>query len=740
MTAEMHNPRDNSDDDIFTSIMRGSWDSEPILLDTIDPGIKRLLAEAKQAEDALNYTDNPSENTIQEVLLNLNGDWDQLGFRDEPLKITAKLRPTEYAIEEDVADLIQEDSFPGLSTMAEDLRGSYANAAGYSVVIRGFDVESTALGEHGTAYRIILLLGLDEDYDDDQVWFSVYPDDIEYLEAREPTQEGAESFVRDNFPQLYEAIQALPEDCQDAELMRQALDDFVVTFDLSKADTTMGEDEVLDLIETYITDRLAFDNATYEATVNGRIYGRRMNYDTVPRDYQGTLRELLVGTVRLMPMEEHEGGGATYRPSLETWYLVPEQQGGRTPIYIPIDSLTKLVSNRPDMHAYPFDDDTYLMPNEQFEQEFQTEPLVALGKTATSLAEYDEELADDEEYDDETEDDDESAIERRRQFLLELQGLHEIARQYVSSDQEHVYATKKESKAAYDYISEKIQDFLKRWEGAGEVLGIAGEGLRLPTTTVERQFDEENERVVMAYRGIDVAEKDMFAEAKGLLQGVSIRAGTIDDDETQHVVRAYLIFRDISPLSMPTTIQDPDTELDLVTIISARNFLVDLGLPTGYSLPALEYAERREAAIIRTEKLPIGHASVQRLTRNLQTLAEGIDNESPSELTEYEEVEGLRDIALGLGDDVGVLSTVADAIETIMGHGRVLRLEGAYIDGTGNIVTDQGVVAKLDGVVAQHPHLKAPELAFVMLIPKGDGREADERVIVPLSTIESVAF
>lgn len=104
--------------------------------------------------------------------------------------------------------------------------------------------------------------------------------------------------------------------------------------------------------------------------VRGVIYGRTMTYAKVPKEYDGTLRELLISNVRLFRRPDTEEGQALVTYRLCTRDVVPrarEAQGGRTPVYIPIDSLTRLTTNRPETSAYPFDEDTIIQPNEQFD-------------------------------------------------------------------------------------------------------------------------------------------------------------------------------------------------------------------------------------------------------------------------------------------------------------------------------------------------------------------------------------
>lgn len=135
----------SDDDDIFGRLVKQNWEKEPDLRDTIDAGIRRLLDDAQSAEDAINRAGDVSDEKIQEVLLELNGDWDELGIRDEPLSISGKLRPSAHAIDAEVWDVVEQGGLPGLHTSADDARGKYVPASGFRARVEGFSVEKVPI-------------------------------------------------------------------------------------------------------------------------------------------------------------------------------------------------------------------------------------------------------------------------------------------------------------------------------------------------------------------------------------------------------------------------------------------------------------------------------------------------------------------------------------------------------------------------------------------------------------------
>ena len=736
-----------SDDEAFNAIIKNAWETGPSLRETIDPGTLRLLNDAKNAETALNSDlDDPSEDAIQDTLISLNSDWESLGLNGAPIKVTGRLRPTAYALEEDVVDHAREGALPGISELKDDTMGEYFDGANFEATIDGFDVEKVPMGEHGSIYRLVMLYRLSDEYDDNQIWFTSYPDDVEYIEPHEPTREGVDEYVRANLSEIFTQIQTLPDNCRNPEAVRRALDDFCVTIDFSKLDGMIEKDKVIDLVETCITDHIAFDNATYDANVQGTIYGRTMKYEQVPKEYKGTLRELLISNVRLAATPESDDGQSSisYRPVLETWYLVPESQGGRTPIYIPLDSLTGLTSNRPEAGDYPFSEDTIIQPNEQFDDNFEAKPLGQdLGMAVLDVLAHLEDGAENNELGTgEGRGTPESEIERERLFLKELRDLHHSVGQLVSSNIERSYPTRALAEADYEIVNKYVADFFERWKArVNAVIEVTGEGLRLSNATITHTIDHDNETVDTRIKGFDVVPASSLNNAKGTLTQAHVRVGPCEvDGVMHHVIRAYLEFTDVEHDNRTRVINDPDINVPIVSLETSRQFFVDLGLPVGYSIPSVEYDDRRNEALANIARLDIEQSLRVTLRKNLLHLARTIDNGSDTDLTEYGRVGELSDIGRKLQKNEQAMTAVADTLEAILHRGRPLQVIGPYIDETGDQISDQGLFAILDGVITEHPFMDERQIAFVMLIPAQEPGEVDSRYVVPLSTLEEVAF
>ena len=742
MTGETPAAHHDDTNKMFEALMSGNWEREPNLQEMIDAGIRRLFNEAKLLEDALNRAGEVTQDDIQAALLELNGDWDMLGYDGQTLYITGRLRPSPHAVEEEIAGLAEEDAFVGLGKGMQDVRGEYYPAVHMGLLVRGFSVETMSLGENKKTYRTTVQLGLDEDYSDDTTWFTAYPEELEYVEVPYPSREGTAEFIHQNFPELFEQLNILPDDCQDPELIRQALDDLEVTIDLSKTDSALGSEEILDIIETYITDRLSFDSAAYTLGIRGIIYGRKLNYEKIPADYQGELTQTLIGSVRLFPIDSTPDDATlvTYRPALEAWYLVPGSGQGRTAIYVPIDSLTKICELRPLAAQFPFSpEDLAIVSNEELEQEFMAVPL---GGSALALNELEQGQAPlvDGSYDTDTAP---SRAEYLEKFRHELRVLHEAVRPYVSTSGVD-YDTHEEAKAVMGEVEVRIREFLARWtnDAALAEVEVSGDGLMMPDTVISRKVDRDNEAIVLSFNGMDMKSGDILTQRRGVLLSAHVdMGGFVDDDaEEKYAVRAILEFHDSTTFTPDMVIFDPYYGRPVVSTRTVKRFYVDLGGTVEYSMPELDTDARRREQMDKIAALPISPTLRDGILQRLGHLTTALENEVSGSYIEYGQVERLRDVALSVGEDEETAHTVAIALQTILGLGRSLRVSGPMYDPEGELVPEATLMAQLEGVIAAHPYIKGNEVALVVAIPANEEDETEQRYIVPLSTMESLAY
>jgi len=732
MTSELNRPDDRNYGALFAEIFNANLRDSLDLRKQIDAGIRRVLDDATKVEQALNRMGHVTEEDKDKLLQELNMAWDSLRFGVEAHKVTGKLRATEYADEEEVVDLVGtgEPPFRGLGSREQDIRGYFYRADGFSAVPLGFDVEEVDLAEHGKSYRLFLQFGLDEDMPDRTIWFTVYPEELDYIEPPQPSRDGAELFISDHFPELFAAIQELPDDCKDDERIRRALDDFVATIDFTHVDSDMGTEEIIATIETYITDRLAFDNSPYTINISGMVYGRTMKYDHVPRRYTGALSESLIAQVRLFPMVGPATGEGivSYRPAIEIWYLVPERGGGRTPIFAPIDSIQSLTSHRPDGALYPFSEDTVILPNEDVEWGFDDVAL-APRETIRQTAPISESIPE------KSPDAERSTEELLVEYLRDMRELHAIFKDsYVSK----IYDTEEDAKQAADAAIGDVANFVNRWAQVFEtppVMHVSGPALLYQTGEAKTKIDGEKNTYNMEVTNIGTSEGDMFSSRIGRYGGWYIDHRAREGAPGYEIIAAF----SIQEMDTPYYSFKHDTfPLNTLEVEVDRRTLIDLTKDAEYEIPELAYIQRQSELTSQLSSLPT--ALRNRAEKQLATLREALEGEVISGFKQYEGIDGLRDIALSASGDEKVAFLLALATETVLGSNRLITVSGPAYDDSGDLVSVDGVLGRLTSVIAAHPYVPSNEVILVLKTLEEEDMHASKMLLLPLSTVETLGY
>lgn len=729
MTHEM-TPQSSNDDPLsrFEALIAREFQEGFELRKKIDKGIARVLDEAEQLQKALNAHTGPvSESHIQEALSLLNISWDNLRIGKEPCSFTGRLRATEHADDEDIFSLVGEDQFRGLSGRDEDSRGYYYAASGFRGVPLGFDVETVHLGDQGVLYQVVMQVGLDEDLADYAIWFTVHPEEIEFIEPYQPSIDGSEAFIAERFPELYAAIQALPDDCKDDERIRRALDDFLVSIDLSKADSEMGDDEVIDMIEQYISDRIGLDNCAYTVEIEGLIQGRRMDYSFVPVHYSGTLRECLMGNIRLFIVDESQNsdGPRQYRPSLELWYLTPERGGGRTPIFAPIDSVKSLMAHRPAEDVYPFGEDTFILANDTTEGDFTVVPL------DTPVPVSDDEHT-------EVIQDPEQSMTHEELLHAYAQELNELQSTLRTRYLDRAYATETEADRALEEADAILERFITRWTSTHDInapVSIRGEALYYNSASTQIHIDAERKAWNINVDKNELQYGDMFTVMTGRLEGYGVKH--VEDDERGYVIRCALTFSDSGEQPMGS-VTDREYGIDLFNLTTSKTFLVDLGKEVEFEVDELAYLQRQQEVDMIIQSINDNVRIVAE--HELKALQDAMLHEDTRNYTQYSNVDGLRELALTAYETGETIDKVAQAIEIILGRGRVMKIEGPVYDANGNLERADEYSVKLEAVIPGHPFLRVAEPALVTKTFDVETGKIDKTLIIPLSTIEELYY
>jgi len=306
-----------SDDDGFEAMMRNAYSHDVSPREMIDPSIKDVLDAAASLEAALN--DANSGIGIAEAaerIASINDQWQQLGLFDATVYLTGRVEP----IGKKVSEASDESSSRALGrTHIDRERGVYYDATALAVALEEFSIQYS-----NERYTVVANIGSTGD-ETGMRQFIAPQGGIEYIETPTITPEGAEIILRRDYPELYLALQTLPEGSDDLARVQQSLSDFIAVIDPLKCKVMLTREELVNLVEEHMARRLSFDpQATYTVGINGSMY----RYDD-PRaeliageECNQQFSNVRLDRVRLHPIVGRDNG---YTPLLQIRYVDPEK-------------------------------------------------------------------------------------------------------------------------------------------------------------------------------------------------------------------------------------------------------------------------------------------------------------------------------------------------------------------------------------------------------------------------------
>lgn len=746
-------PSDRHDDidAEFRALVEAEWKSgAPSMWEKIDKGVRRVLERARLLEEKFNQTKNASNDAeLQVELMELNHEWDKLGYELKSVGVIGRLRPVADLDPEELEPLVGEGI--GLEEKTTDLYGEYYKAAGYRVQVLGFDLETLHNTVDGPmSYKIMMALTIDDE-PADNASLMMHVGDVEYIDVPEPTAEGAEAVLWDNFPDLMQyTTDKIPDDCGSDKKILEVLDDFAVTFDVNAHTTTLTAEQICMYIDAYITARLGFDDSMeYTMEVDGIAYGENAKKHAVPRKISGST-PCRISSVRLIPGPETEGDGETYQALLEVYIPLPGRNAGWTKALVLPHSIENLWCDRPTQKEFVFDDIEGLVVfhPDQIEPDLEIEPspstVDAIGKAALDAAtqEGDVELSTDQAGVEEAETEDEEEVETREQRLERYAELRaKFLEMYIKMHEisKRRFATEEESIASYDEMSQLLTEFTSDYPYEERIVAMLSGEAVIQANTVTR-YKPREDGVTVEVDGINAVNGDLMTQIRGVYMGGTTVRGTIGD---QYAVSAYLYFVDVRPPE-GVDVMGPTGDLALFRLVSERKVAIDVAEPDlDFDFLALERARRCTEALETIAKIDTTEARREQLAAHVTTFSNTLEKSLIGERIEFDSISDLNTLAITVMGDEEQSDAVASALNHVIGNELPAIMTGAALDKTGKVVMLDGEPSRIVGVVSRHPALRAPEPALLIEVhgePDENGMtQLGETRVVPLSTITGFA-
>ena len=391
-------------------------------------------------------------------------------------------------------------------------------------------------------------------------------------------------------------------------------------------------------------------------------------------------------------------------------------RGGRTQINIPPHSIKRLSRKRPSAKKYPFTFDTFIDNSD----ETDGDTVHYFDGTTTDNPESSESAY---EF---------SRIDILRKYQTEFTLLQNTISSYASPEQ--MYDSIEEREAAINEIREIAESFLIRWEpvASSMLAEVTGKSIVLPDLSIELVPDEENKRHTIVISGDYAVETFDFTSARGYVDGITVITND-DNDQEGYGLSIRTRFR-LTGGTSHFGITAFDSQLPVLNTGLSQYFYADFADKTTHHSPVelTHYARRREALeSIETSGIP-AHLR-PKITEQLLTLSQSLENEDSKKMLLYENTTDFNDMAIAVAGDKDASEALSEILQGVVGASRMVAIAGpTIVDGQTTQIDDK-IGGQVRGFISEHPWLDSPEP--VMIIEQKDG---NSRILhlVPLGTIE----
>ena len=643
-----------------------------------DPIVAQVLESVTQAEEALNRQREVTHEQAYEVTASLNNELDEAGLLGSEVIVSGIIRPSDYIADgvDARTDELIKSQFGDLGPLRNDDKGPYYIVEQKQFVCGAFDIESVSANgdpeNEELIHKVVLSLNVDEQDDPTMGMVYAYPDELTVLAPVEMSALKAAHELERRYPQIIEQLAPIA-DAEGEAAKIDALRQLTLTIDWGAYPylDEDGRNQLVAMIETYITNLLRLDSVMYTLTIHGDVIGFDINRNEMIRPVeQPTQLHAYMDVVRMRNDEDED----TYTAAFEVFAPADDRENGSHMLHIPAESLVSAVVLR---NANLFTDEmgTYETPV----PDTTVTPVIDAEQTT------DEEIYG--EADDERMYEDDAWMERHAQVDSLFAELFEAAGTYVRT-----YETVDEAKAASDALAPHILKLLSEYPRDFYPL-ICAEGEGVVHTKAaynpneSHATDGDDQAAILQFDHVDIRRGDMFVSKQGLFafdQTVNMDVQIIPpaDGESEPMYRpsVYLRFRDVDE-HQPITLGTADSAVGLFTLMPVRQFMVKLDPSMSViTLPAYERAKRIDESISSIEK---DFSDLEFLPVQLRDLFADIRQSAPSpELEEMSDPDLLAKIADQVAGDEDALTVTVDTLTQI--------LEGCEVQAKGPMYTADG--------------------------------------------------
>lgn len=697
------------------AIIAREWQAEPKLFDMLDPGIKMIIAQVSEAEDALaNFSTEGDTSSCAGTMITLNNRYRELGLKSSVMTVSGKLRLARdqsgdaklpyLALESDCEYIAGQ-----LGEPKTDVLGEYYVAQGVQLRAGAFEFDELEFKDSEnnviSSCAMIAFGFVPLDYpDEDDPLLYMYKEDIEYIAPSFRSSEGALETLKEFYPEIIEMIEMLPDSCLNLRDVVKGIRNFQLAIDMSKIKEFDNLSELKAAIEAYIIQRLNPDNADYQFVVRGQLgtFTADGNIRTVhkrlPRFYR-----LRMTNVQLVPTEHVPNEAEdiiVYRLAVGAYMPVPEDGGGAIPIVIPSESLLAIRRTRPRSLPFHFDtainhtitceDDwtQYVRPidGEEFDDANAIESeAVLLDIEADREVRASQMIAETEALESE------SFFEYAKAMELQIQNYLSLAQEICSQP----FETTSDRDTARNLLENTYRVIAEKYQARPFIMQVRGQGLIFSNVTPSATFDDTANRLMLTLENTAMDVGDITTTKEGALEDASfLESGTAPNE---YSLMAVLRFLDLPKSGPLTNVVNSDGELTYISVSQQTYFFAQLR--DSVEIQAKNSESLLEQGLVVSELMKIIESGSDSPDVKLPVaLYKEVREASTSGFTQSIYIDELRQLAESVKDDVGLSEVFCQRVAAAVGRGCSLMLSGDVYDVDGG-VEKKTVTGKLVDII-----------------------------------------
>ena len=704
-----------------------------------DPLTERMLSQVRALRTMARDLGRFKVRNIRGPIDSLNRHLDEIGLYGKEMIFSGKLRPDPEAWD-DMEELEQYGADNALGPVLRDEIGWYFDVVRHECLLGRIEVDY--YDPEVTEKDLYFTICSDTDERPNEGKIRAWIDEIRELNPMQPSQEMIEKTLARDFPDIFAALQTLPESWQDEAELIAALQDFHIAIDWTQYPDLPSDqiDAVMDMINDYITTRIGLDKELYEFSLKGIVLVEELTEKgktIVPYEAPDRPVSARIARVQFDGGHEAEPDSSMFHHGIELEVRYPVRGKGYQLLWLPamsIREMQSLVGEEWSEFAVIYDDpdeDTAEASRQVMSPVFRdTAKLVHTSETPSPIDLHDpsEPGISAFEY-----------LEKFEDALTTMESSYQNVFKAAEALSEDRFETEAEAYAAAEIIRRALTQFEETYANVPQTLEFGAPGVQVLSAAYGGGAGSADDRYVIGKSRLTldiqsvgivpaelVAEKNGFFVQNGLFEGFELAVSSESDG---YAVSIRMVCR--NPEKAIAMSMNPEADgAPWVEVNTTERFKVTAGEHVHMRIIALERLREVQLEMDRfIEQHPYADDAVDALNELYGTLVQA----QPTGLEDLE-----IDIVRNITDFIHRHPASVDDMVRVLGEmlkQRMLRLTGTWYTSDGMATRGEPLEGTVIDVVVPREDTM-PSEPMISIQAKGY-----EHVLrVPLSKLQRVEF